>query len=170
MAKAKSNDKTGVASQLPAKLDITAPATRDEVPAVIEQLEARLKQLKGNHEDTISLDIRYVGAGVNTSIKDVTKVRELMEISASIQARSAAFDVEVARYGLTGKVAPFTVSEKTAADWVKIIDKAAFELINKNEITKLETTIAKLSQHLDAETKLQKELAGIVEAGTKLYE
>ena len=64
-------------------------------------------------------------------------------------------------------IAPFSQTDKTVADWIKIIGKAINELINKSEITRLENAINKLSKHLDAETQLANELAGIMASASE---
>jgi len=132
--------------------------TKADVPGAIEKLEAQLAALKGNRDEEVSLNISYN----STNIKDVATVKELLEISSSINARSAAYAVEAERYGVVAKVRPFMVSEKTAEEWQKIIGKAINELINKKQIETLENAIKKLSKHLDEDTRLQKELAEIM--------
>lgn len=139
--------------------NLIIPTTKADVPQAIEVLKAQLAAKKGNIDETISLDIDYQG----TNIKSVDSVKTLMEISASVNARAIAYNEELVRYGLNeANIAPFEQSGKTAAEWVKIIGKAANELINKSEITRLENAITKLSKHLDAETQLANELADIM--------
>lgn len=138
---------------------LIAPKTSKDVPAVIANLELQLKELKKNAPDDISLDINYNGK----NIKNVTSVGELLQISASIHARNNAYSEELKRYNLeTANIAPFKESDKDASQWAAIINKAIFELINKVQIEKLENAIAKLANHLDAETKLERELSSIV--------
>lgn len=132
--------------------------TKQDVPKMIDQLKAQLETLKGNNRDKISLDVKYNG----TNIKDVKTVKELLEISASVQARGKAYSEEVIRFKLQGKVQEFTTSDKTVEEWNLIIDKAINELINSTQIAKLESAIKKLSSHLDENTKLQNELAEIM--------
>lgn len=138
---------------------LIAPKTSKDVPGVIANLELQLKELKKNAPDDISLDINYNGK----NIKNVTSVGELLQISASIHARNNAYSEELKRYNLeTANIAPFKESDKDASQWAAIINKAIFELINKVQIEKLENAIAKLANHLDAETKLERELSSIV--------
>lgn len=145
-------------------VEVVIPKTTKDVPAAIAQLEAELKALKGQVEDKISLDIQFEG----TRIKDVTTVRELMEISSSMKKRSEAYEEAIFRHNLQDKnIAKFTISEKNVDEWMKIIDKAVFELINKSQITKIEAAIKKLSNHLDAETKLAKELNEIMQSAVQ---
>lgn len=155
-------NKTAVATANSGALMI--PVTKQDVPQAIEVLKAQLAAKKGNIDETISLDISYSGK----NIKNVDSVKELMEISASINARAVAYQAELVRYGLDkANIASFSVSDKTAAEWVKIISKASNELINKSEITRLENAITKLSKHLDAETQLANELAEIMSSASE---
>lgn len=141
------------------KNQLMIPVTKADVPKAIEMLKKQLAAKKGNMDEKISLDILYNGK----NIKNVDSVKELMEISASINARAIAYQAELVRYGLDkANIAPFTQSDKTPEEWVKIIQKAANELINRSEITRLENAISKLSKHLDAETQLANELAEII--------
>lgn len=136
------------------------PRKKSEVPAAIKSLEAQLKVLRGNIDETVSLDVTYDRGIV---IKDVETVGKLLEISASITARSAAYAVEAKRYKVDGKVQEFTQSGKTVEEWYKIIDKAVNELINKVKIQKLESAIKGLSEFLDEDTKLANKLTSIME-------
>lgn len=143
---------------------LAIPLDKSEVTSLVDKFKAQLAELKKGAPEAISLDITYN----ETNIKNVTKITELLEISASVNARSAAYDVEAARYNVTGKVKPFQVSEKTAAEWNEIIKKAIFELINKKQIEKLEDAIKKLSKFEDEQTKFQREIGGIMEGAAEL--
>ena len=138
---------------------INVPKTAQEVPIVIEQLKVQLAALKGNTEEKISLDVEYDGE----KIKDIKTVKELLSISASLHARNAAYNVEIIRYGLeNANIQPFSQEDKTVEEWNKIIAKAINELINAVQIKNLEDAISGLSEHLDAETKLQMKLEKLV--------
>lgn len=138
------------------------PSTTAQVPDAIEALKAQLKALKGQNDDTLSLDVSYEG----TNISKVTSVRELLMISMSIHKKSEAYNQEISRYGLEAmNIAPF--DETPIEKWEKIIQKAINELVNKTQIAKLENAIKALSNHLDAETKLKNELEGIMNTATQ---
>lgn len=139
--------------------EIAIPKSSKDVPAAIEALKKQLTALKGDIEDKISLDVDYNGE----NIKDVSTVKELLQISASLHAREAAYNVELKRYGLEDKkIQPFNESSLPVSKWEKIIEKAIFELMNKKQIEKIESAIKTLSTHLDAETKLKNELESIM--------
>lgn len=141
------------------------PTTKAEVPAAIAALEAKLKELKGDIKNEISTDIMYD----SQNIKNITTVKELLAISASIRARSAAYQKEIENYNLQGKVEEFSETEKSAVEWYAIIQKAIFELINNSQIKIIESSITKLSKYLDEDTRLANELASIMtEASAKL--
>lgn len=149
--------------------DLALPLDKAGVTKMIDTFKAQLADLKKGAPEAVSLDINYVASnGGSINIKNVTKISELLEISSSINARSNAYDAEVKRYELEGKVKPFSVSEKTAAEWVEIIDKAIFELVNKTKIEKLEKAIKDLSEFEDEQTKFQRKISGIVEGATEL--
>jgi hypothetical protein len=149
--------------------DLALPLDKAGVTKMIDTFKAKLAELKKEAPEAISLDINYTfGSGSSVNIKNVTKLGELLEISASINARSNAYAVEVKRYGLEGKIKPFTVSDKTAEEWIEIINKAKTELINKTEIEKIEKAIKDLSEFEDEQTKFQRKITGIVESATEL--
>ena len=160
MAKVNKNE-VAVSTQV-----ITAPKTKEEVPAVLEALRAQLKALKGDTKDDISLNIEYE----DTCIKDVETVKELILISMSIRNKSKVYDEELAFYNLTGKVEPFNPSGKTVAQWEQIIGKAINELINKKQIKNLEETIKELSQFEDENTKLARKLEEITSKASQLIQ
>lgn len=147
-----------------AKVTTGLELTPEKVTATIDTLKAQLAELKKDQPEAVSLDITYQ----STNIKNVTKISELLEISASIHARNLAYQAEVSRYGLDGKVKEFTVSEKTANQWKEIISKAIFELVNKKKIEQLENAIKKLSKFEDEKTQLQREFEGIVGSASEL--
>ena len=134
--------------------DIAVPQTRADVPATIELFKKQLALLRGESSEKISIDIDYNGE----NIKDVQEVSKLMEISASIHARAAAFETETKRYKLEGKLKPFTQSGKTVSAWEKIIEKAKDELINGKQIKKLEDAIKRLNNHLSENQRLKNDL------------
>lgn len=143
---------------------VMIPTTTAQVPQVIETLKAQLAQLKGNAEEKVSLDISYNGK----NIKTVDTVKELLEISASLHAREAAYKAEVVRYGLEkANIQPFSQESKSLAEWQKIIAKAIHELINSKQIQKIENAIKELSKHLDEETKLKNTLAEVMQGATE---
>ena len=148
--------RTTVATVNSTSLVPSTALTQAELPAKIAELKELLAQKRGTTDKTISLDISYNGK----NIKNVDSVRELMDISASIFARSEASNNALVRHNLTDRnIAPFTVSDKTVEDWMKIIDKAVNELINKVEITTIEDTIRDFEDCLSTQDKMAAKLA-----------
>lgn len=140
--------------------EITIPTSTKEVGAVIEQLKAQLKVLKGDVDETVSLDIKYNGK----TIKDITSVTELLQISSSIHAQEKAYTNELCRYNLQKlKIAPLSFSEKPVDYWTKVIEKAINNILNTAQIAKLEKAISDLSEHVSKEQKIKDTLAKIME-------
>lgn len=163
MAKNAKNNKSTAVATVGNNSNVMIPRTSADVPQAIEALKAQLASLKCNTEEKVSTDINYNG----TNVKNVKSVKELLEISASIAARSRQYDEELVRYQLDAKlIQPWSQSEKSADQWFGIIKKAVFELTNAKQIETLENAIAKLSKHLDAETRLQNDLAEIMASAT----
>ncbi len=156
MAKAKKTT-TALATNVTMSLEKT---TQSDVPAIIEQLKQKLAALNGGEEESVSLDISYSNG---KNIKSITSVKELLEISSSIRARSEAYDREVERYSLTGRVEKFLISEKSVAHWEKVIGKAIVSLINAKEVEQIEQAIKDLSEYLDNDTKIQNKIKSIIE-------
>lgn len=147
-----------------AKIESGLELTPENVTSTIDNLKAQLAKLKSSVPEAVSTDINYN----STNIKDVSKVSELLEISASIHARGASYNEETKRYGVEGKVKEFTVSEKTVSQWKEIIEKAIFELVNKKQIQQIESAIKRLSKFEDEKTQLQREFEGIVSSASEL--
>jgi hypothetical protein len=144
---------------------LVIPKNSQEVSVTIEQLKTQLAILKGDREDSISLDISYDNGD---NIKNVTTVGRLLEISSALHTRNDSYNREVERYGLQDKnIAPFKVANKTVSEWEKIIDKAIHELINKVKIEKIESAIKNLSKHLSEEERLANDLKSIAESVTE---
>jgi hypothetical protein len=152
-----------------AKTTPTLELTPENVTSTIDNLRAQLAKLKSNVSETVSTDISYTfGNGSSVNIKDVTKVGELLEISSSIEARSSAYDRAAIRHKVEGKVKPFSQNDKNFDQWMEIIDKAIFELINKKQIEQIESAIKRLSKFEDEKTQLQREFEGIVGSASEL--
>jgi hypothetical protein len=142
---------------------MNVPATKADVPAAIEQLKAQLKVLEGDAKTEVDLNVDYDG----TKVKDVDSVKRLLEMSASIHARAEAFTTETARFKMEGKVKPFDQSGKSVKQWESIIAKAIFELTNATKIKQIKSAIEQLSTHLDEETRLQNDLAKIMDLASQ---
>lgn len=143
---------------------ISIPKTEKDIPTTINQLKELLKKAKNNAPEEVSLDIDYPGVG---NIKNVTSLRTLASVFASIKARSAAQDNQLVHFGINlEEVKPFTESGKTVEEWEQIISKAIYEIKNKVTIQNLENSIKELEQHLSAEEKLKKTLENIVKNST----
>ena len=151
-----------------AKVSTGLELTPENVTATIDKLKEQLAELRKQQPEALSLDINVSWGGGTTNIKNVTKVSELLEISASIHARANAYNVEAKRYGVETKVKEFTVSEKTVAQWKEIIEKAIFELVNKKQIQQIENAIKELSQFEDQKTQLQRKFGEIVGSASEL--
>jgi hypothetical protein len=151
-----------------AKVNSSVELTPDNVTSTIDGLKAKLAELRSSAPEAVSTNVEVTWGGYNANIKDVTKVSELLEISASIHARAEAFSKEIDRYILTGKVKAFTTSDKTVAQWKEIIEKAIFELVNKKQIEQIESAIKKLSKFEDEKTQLQREFDSIVGNASEL--
>lgn len=143
---------------------VSIPKTSAQVAETIEMLKKQLEILKGGKEESISLEIYYK----EHNIKNVDKVSTLLEIASAIEERNAAYNKQVKRYELEGKIQPFSVSEKSAEDWDKIIEKAINEKLNSSQIKNLESAIESLSKHLSAEDQLAADLAKVMSTAGQL--
>lgn len=143
--------------------------TPENVTSTIDGLKAKLAELRSSSPEAVSTNIEYTfGSGLSVNIKDVNKVGELLEISSSVETRSLAYDRAAKRHKVEGKVKPFSQSDKTLDQWMEIIDKAIFELINKKQIEQIESAIKKLSKFEDEKTQLQREFDSIVGNASEL--
>lgn len=150
--------------------DLTA-FTQESISIQLDKYRKMLAELKQQVPENLSTNIEYITAtGSTVNISKVEKLSTLMEISASIQARNTAYEIEVKRYKIEGKVKPFMSNDKTAEQWFEIIEKAVFELMNKNRISQLEKTIDRLSKFEDEKTKLAREINAIVEEASELLD
>ncbi len=155
MAKSQNNKFTAVAKVVTVN-QIAAPTTQAELPATLEQLKSLLAAKKGVTDETVSLEISYNGK----QIKNVTSVVELMEISASIDARYNAYNQALMRHNATTlNIAPWSQGEKSYEEWMAVINKGLTELINKTEIANLEETIKDLEDCLSSQDKLAAKMA-----------
>lgn len=153
------NKKSTTALATSSTMSLEKP-TQADVPAIIEQLKQKLAALNGGEEESISLDIVYSNG---KNIKSITSVKELLEISSSIRARSDAYDREVERYNLVGRVEKFQISDRSVAHWDKVIGKAIVSLINAKEVEQIKQAIKDLSEYLDNDTKIQNKIKSIIE-------
>jgi hypothetical protein len=137
--------------------------TQADIPNQIAEFEAQLAILKGEKDETISTDIEFEDG---EKIKDVKTVGRLLEVSAAIHERDAAYNREIQRYGLKN-VASYNHNGKPVDEWRRIIAKAIKELVNQVQIQLLEKTIQEFSELMDAETKLSKKLEQLRKQATQ---
>lgn len=141
----------------------SVPQSREDVPAALAALKAKLAELRKDQPKELSLDVMYN----HQKIADVATIKELLEISASIHAREAAFKEEIKRYSDSGndlsqKIKPWSQNDLTVDKWEKVIAKAIFEKVNARAIEIIENSITKLSKFVSEEEKLKNELTGIM--------
>jgi hypothetical protein len=144
------------------ELVVKSNYTVNDVPEMLEALKGQLKELRSQNKDTVSLNITYNGR----NIKDLQSLQELLEISASVHAREAAYNEEVKRYKVEGEVVSFTTSGKNVKEWEEIIEKAIFELKNRKKISDLEEAISELSKYVSEEEKFRNSINAIVQKVT----
>jgi len=156
MAKAKSTTIAPIAA------NTSVVMTSKDVPNKIAELQAIKEKLQGNFKENISLDISYGDVHIGKCLS----VGKLLEISSAVRARNKAYKEEASVYNVQESVAPLKISDKTEEQWYEILGKAIHELLNKKQLEKINSAIKELETHLDAETKLQRTLAGILDLAT----
>lgn len=168
---ASKTSKTGIAKQtnnLPAAPQIT----RADVPSLIAAIRKELSILEGDDSNEIDLNIKFeanqTNSLMNVPISEISEVGKLILIRCSVKSREAAYNAELAELGLTDRVAPFTVSDKSASEWMKITEKAINLLLNKQEIANRKAAIKELEKHLDEDTKFNQTINSILSNSTAL--
>jgi hypothetical protein len=161
MAKASKTTSVALVSENESGLkSMTYEQLLERLPMVIAEEKDKLKSLKGDEKDSaISLNIDYNG----TTISSVDKVGELIEIKASIRARSAAYAAVLEEEGLTERVQEWTASEKPASHWEKVLSKALKALLNKAEIEQIEKRIKIYEERLPEQQKMFNSLLEVFE-------
>jgi len=137
--------------------------TTAEVPNQIAILQAKLDELLGDKDETVSTDILFRGS---ENVKSVTTLTRLLEISAAIHAREEAFQKEKERYDVKN-VASWEQDGKSLEQWKKIIAKAIKEFMNKKQIELLKNSINKLENYLDETTKLDRDVKAIMASASE---
>jgi len=133
--------------------------TLKDVPKLLANLEKQKSALIGNTSENISLDVNYE----LEKISEIKSVSRLLEISASIHARAAAYNLEKERYNLLEEnIADFMHNGLNVEEWRKILEKAINIILNADKIKKLDTAIIELSNYMSEEEKLSRSLSNIL--------
>ena len=146
------------------EISIPTEFKKENVPALIDQLMQKRKQLTKGIPETISVDIEY-DDGPN--VKNVGTVGELLKMWGSIKRRDSAYKEGIEDFNLQGKnVSAFKISGKSVDQWKEIIDKRIHEIMNSKSLEKLNAAITGLEKFLDEDTKLAREMANIFKSAT----
>ena len=133
----------------------------ENVPALLEKINAQIKVLKGEHSDE-PLTNGDLGApfGQITSINDVpTLVRATSMVIGMEENYAKAAKVQ----GVDIKVFPFKLGSHAADRWIVDLKKRINDVTFKEKLDKLTVAKAKLEQFLSEDDKLNAEMMNIVD-------
>lgn len=149
---AKSNDQkrsTGSALQPAAKdfsMNLSDPS---QIPAYVEQINAKLRELQGNNNEEARIDKPLGNFGV---IKNVTTAESLVHAYSYITSKARRYEELAPHFREVSKVKvpPFKEEGFTLEQWQKEIDLQYRIVVNQKEIEKF-------TKYRDAMTELMSE-------------
>jgi len=139
--------------------------TLDKVPDMLEVVNAKIKELKGEQQSSVKITEELGPFGVVSSITDVNVLRQAY---AYITRKEQAFnDTEVAEvFDNIDPTAPkmvFTEAGHSAETWKKEIVRQAKQSTFQTQLDKLEKAKKILTENLSAEQKFVASMADIAD-------
>lgn len=130
-----------------------------QVPAMLEQVRAKIKELKGDTEDANQTTGELEGFG---NIFNITKPSDLIKAYSSVKGREAAY--KSAAKDMKIKDAPaFKIGKAGASKWYADINKCYKIATHKQELDKLAKIESELKGLLSEEDKRQSSMATIAD-------
>lgn len=148
---AKKKAATGVA--------VVSQYTLEGVPAMLDTVNEKIKKLTGGTDKkptTQGVDFPNVGQIVN-----MTKIEDLIMLSATVTTKEAAYKKEVLRMKLAIKTPPFTIKGLTAKAWRDDIEIRITEVAYEDQLKTLNEIKEKLESNLSAEQKFANDMISI---------
>jgi len=151
MAKKKAAANTGVAKK--DQFDYAA------VPAMLEQVKSKIKELMGDTEDANQTTGELDGFG---NIFNLTNPSDLIKAYSSVKGRENAY-IAAAKEMKIKDVPPFKLGKAGAAKWYADITKCYKIATHKQELDKLRKIETELKGLLSEEDKRQASMATIAD-------
>lgn len=147
MTKVKASQKNVLAIQQP---------TQNDIPALLETVSEKIKQLKGNQETketTAGVNLRPFGP-----VKDINKVEDLVKAHSMLTAKSDAYNKSAKVLDINTEKYPFKEDKFTLGQWEDDIKTRLAVVKNRTELNRLEKVKKLLEENLSAESKLANDL------------
>lgn len=133
-----------------------AQPTQNDIPALLETVNKKISQLKGNSiekESTASVDLTGFG-----QIKNISKVEDLIKAHSMLTAKSNAYNSSAKALDVDPKKYPFIQNGCSLNQWENDIKLRLAVVKNKTELEKLEKVKKLLEENLSQESKLANDL------------
>jgi len=135
--------------------------TQADIPALLETVNAKIKELSKNDSTVPVITQGLPGFGPIANINDVMK---LLQACSSIEGKMEAYNKAADKYLPEGVKKPaFIIEGHSPAAWIEVISIKIAEISHKKELDKLKSVKATLEANLSQEMKLANDLAKISE-------
>jgi hypothetical protein len=132
---------------------------QNDVPTMLEQVNARIKAIKGELPEATHTTSNLPGFG---KIAEIKTVDMLIKAASSVLGKEAAYKAaakEIIPEGI--KTPQFKIEGSTAKQWLDDIKNRVVVVGHKEQLTKLNSIKTELEANLSAEAKLANSLAKI---------
>lgn len=148
-AKVVNNKKAPAKKRTSKKAAGLAVISDDNVPAMLEQVRAKIKELKGDDNESHQTTGELEGFG---NIFEITKPSDLIKAYSSVKGRAAAYDVAAKEMGIKAPPA-FKIGNAGADKWFADLKKCYKMATHKAELDKLAKVETELKSMLSEEDK-----------------
>lgn len=146
MAKTSKKNEVAVADQF----------TKDNIPLMLEQINAKIAELKGGQTKTAST--KGISLGQFGRLEDINDVSQLILAYATIESRMEKYAGVVDKLGLT-KAPEFQEGGVDGPTWLSDIQARIAQVTHKDTLERLENAKALLEKNLSAEQQFANDMA-----------
>lgn len=142
-------------------ISVKGQFTQSDIPALLEKVNAQIKELKGDREKAQRITGELGPFGKISDVQDLNVLRGAYAyITKKTEAIHACDDV-FKKAAPLAKINPYKEGGASVEQWKEEIIMQYKEIAYKEQIEKLEKTKKALQDNLSAEAKLQATLADI---------
>lgn len=133
--------------------------TQQDVPNLLDQVNAKIKELKGEDETAHQTTGELDGFG---NIFNINNPADLIKAYSSVKGRFEAYKKAAAEMGIKNPP-PFKLGDSTADKWLIDIAKCYRSATHKQELDKLVKVKERLETLLSEEDKIKNTLSSIAD-------
>ena len=132
--------------------------TKEKVPAMLDQINEKIKDLKGGSDKKPST-VGKVLPGFDSTIANITDLTTLISAAASISVRKEGYEKAIKDLGIKTKAPKFTLEGVESEKWIEDIKLRYQEVEFKSQLDQLEEAKTILERNLSKDQQFANDMA-----------